>query len=104
MGNCPANNPSNEAFEASDPRAGWWDMGGVRLMVLPKGESWRIRVGDKLSRPRDEAVRSAFDNAKALAREGLESEVVMTVLTCRFGPDGFFKAFPTPLHTPNDEG
>jgi len=82
-------------------------MSGVRLMVLSRGESWRIRVGDKLSRPyssRDEAVRSAFDNAKALAREGLESEVVMKVLTCQFGPDGFFKAFPTPLHTPNDEG
>ena len=82
-------------------------MGGVRMMILSNGESWRLSVGDKLSRPyssRQEAVRAAFANAETLAREGLEAEVVMKVLTCQFGPNGSFKAFPTPLGAFNDEG
>jgi hypothetical protein len=81
-------------------------MDRIRLMVFLEEENWRIRVGDKLSRPyksQNEAIRSAFDYAKTLAQEGLESEVVLKVLTYQFGPGGFFKAVPTPLRTLNDD-
>jgi len=76
-------------------------MGGIRLTVLSQEGGWRIRVGDKFSRPypsQGEAVRAAFDRAKALGRDGFESEVVLNVLTCQFGPNDFFKTVPTPRH------
>lgn len=73
-------------------------MGGIRLTVLSREGTWRIRVGEKVSRPyrsQSEAVRAAFDRAKALSRDGFESEVVLNVLTCQFGPNDFFKTVPT---------
>ena len=80
-------------------------MSGIRLMVVSQEGNWRIRVGEKLSRPyrsQNEAVRAAFDRAKALGRDGLESEVVLNVLTCQFGPNDFFRTVPTPRHPRRD--
>jgi hypothetical protein len=80
-------------------------MGGIRLMVLSQEGSWRIRVGEKFSRPyrsQGEAVQAAFDRAKALGRDGFESEVVLDVLTCQFGPNDFFKTVPTPRRPHED--
>jgi hypothetical protein len=73
-------------------------MGGIRLTVLSDEGKWRIKVGERFSRPfrsQNEAIRAAFDRASALGRDGLDSEVVMNVLTCQFGPDNFFKTVPT---------
>jgi hypothetical protein len=74
-------------------------MGGIKLLVLSEQGQWRIRVGEKLSRPfksHGEAVRMAFDRALSLSKNGIESEVVMKVMTCQFGPNGFEKTIPTP--------
>lgn len=76
-------------------------MGGIRLTVLSDQGKWRIKVGERLSRPfrsQNEAIRAAFDRATALGRDGLDAEVVMNVLTCHVGPDNFFKAVPTRQH------
>lgn len=74
-------------------------MGGHRLRVFPQDGAWRVRFGETLSRPyksQGEAVRAAFKHAKSMSREGLESEVVMTLMTCRFGPNDYFETVPTP--------
>lgn len=80
-------------------------MGGIRLLVLSQEGNWRIRVGNKFSRPyrsQSEAVREAFDRARALGKDGFESEVVLNVLTCHFGPNDFFKTVPTPRRRRED--
>lgn len=80
-------------------------MGGIRLTVLSEKGEWRIKVGERFSRPfpsQNEAIRVAFDRARALGRDGRESEVVLNVLTCQFGPNDFFKAVPTPRRPHRD--
>ena len=67
-------------------------------MVLSQEGVWRVRVGEKVSRAyesRQEALRAAFKHASAISKEGLESEVVMRVMTLQFGPNDHFKAIPT---------
>ena len=80
-------------------------MGGIRLTVLSQEGDWRIRVGESLSRPyrsQSEAIRAAFHRAKSLGEDGIESEVVLKVLTCQFGPNGHFKTVPT-ARLPRDD-
>jgi len=74
-------------------------MGGIRLTVLSDEGQWRIKVGERLSQPfrsQSEAIRIAFDRARALGRDGRESEGVLNVLTCQFGPNDYFRTIPTP--------
>jgi hypothetical protein len=74
-------------------------MGGIRLMVLSQKGAWRIKVGEALSPPfrsQSDAVRSAMRRATKISRDGFDAEVVMKVMTCQFGPNGFFKTVPTP--------
>lgn len=80
-------------------------MGGIRLKVLSQEGEWRISIGEKVSRPfrsQNEAIRAALDRAQALGRQGHESEVVLKVLTCQFGPNNFFRTVPTPRNPPED--
>ena len=80
-------------------------MGGHRLRVFPQDGAWRVSFGDILSRPyksQSEAIRAAFKRARAMSKAGLEAEVVMKLMTCRFGPDDYFKAVPTPRDSQPD--
>jgi hypothetical protein len=64
-----------------------------------------VRFGETLSRPyksQSEAVRAAFKHAMSMSKEGLEAEVVLKLMTCQFGPNGYFKAVPTPRDNPPD--
>jgi hypothetical protein len=71
-------------------------------MVLSQEGAWRVRVGEVLSPPyrsHGDAVRSALNRARKLSADGIESEVVMRVMTCEFGPEGFVRTVPTPRDT-----
>ena len=73
-------------------------MDSIRLTVVFYGGSWRLKVGETLSRPyisESEAIRAALSRAHKLGQEGIESEVVMKVMTCRFGPKGLVRTVPT---------
>jgi len=71
---------------------------GIKLMVVFHDGSWKMKVGDTLSRPyksEREAIGAAIKRARRLGRDGYESEVVMKMLTCRFGPNGLIETVPT---------
>lgn len=74
-------------------------MAGVRLLVRQGDNCWEVRLG--VSPPlafetQKAAIEAAMARAKKMATDGIEADVVMRVMTCRFGPNGSFKAVPTP--------
>jgi len=75
-------------------------MPGVRLMVRPSGEgTWQVRLGYSSWRDfssQRAAILGALERAKKMSRDGIETEVVMKMMTCQFGANGSFKAVPTP--------
>jgi hypothetical protein len=75
-------------------------MTGIRLMVQPSDEGiWQVRVGYAAWRyfqSQRAAISAALERASAMSRDGIECEVVMKIMTCRFGANGSFKAVPTP--------
>ncbi len=73
-------------------------MDGIKLMIDFHEGSWKMKVGDILSRPyksESEAIGAAIKRARRIGRDGYESEVVMKTLTCRFGPNGLVETVPT---------
>lgn len=74
-------------------------MTGIRLMVQPSDEGiWQVRVGYAPWRhfqSQRAAISAALERARAMSRDGIECEVVMKIMTCRFGANGSFKAVPT---------
>jgi hypothetical protein len=72
----------------------------IRLMVQPSREGmWQVSVGYepwRFFQSQHAAILAATQRARAMSGDGIECEVVMKFMTCRFGRDGFFKAFPTP--------
>jgi hypothetical protein len=74
-------------------------MAGIRLMVQPSDEGiWQVRVGYAPWRhfqSQHAAISAALERARAMSRDGIECEVVMKIMTCQFGANGFFKAVPT---------
>ena len=57
-----------------------------------------MKAGETVSRPytsEAEAISAAMKHGQKLGRDGYEAEVVMKVMTCRFGPKGISRIFPT---------
>jgi hypothetical protein len=74
----------------------------IRLLVVFDAGSWKMKAGETLSRPyksESDAISAAMKHAQKLGRDGHESEVVMKVMTCRFGPKGIVGIFPTRSRT-----
>jgi hypothetical protein len=70
----------------------------VEIFVVNEDGGWRIRVGETITQPHlteTDAIREAMDGARQLAAAGVESRVVMRLLTCPFHPRGMGRAFPT---------
>jgi hypothetical protein len=66
-------------------------MDPIEIVIVFDRGSWRMRVGEVLSPPyktQGAAMQAAITRARSLGRDGYETEVVMPVLTCRFGPNG----------------
>jgi hypothetical protein len=75
---------------------------GIKLMVVFHEGHWKMKVGDTLSRPYNsegEAIRAALSRAHKLGQEGFESEVIMKVMTCKYGPNGVVKTIPSQART-----
>jgi hypothetical protein len=72
----------------------------IRLMVQPSREGmWQVSVGYepwRFFQSQHAAILAATQRARTMSRDGIECEVVMKFMTCRFGRDGYFKALPTP--------
>ena len=83
--------------------AQWTTMAGIRLMVHASQEGmWQVRIGMESWRhfqSQRAAISAALERARAMSRDGIETEVVMKIMTCKFGPNGSFKAVPTPPDT-----
>ena len=71
----------------------------LKLTVTFHEGAWKMRVGDRLSRPflsEREAISAAIHHAHDLGKQGYETQVVMKAMTCYYGPDGLVRALPTP--------
>lgn len=75
-------------------------MAGIQLLVEhSKEDMWHVRIGYEPWRhfqSERAAMNAALQRAKEMSADGIECEVVMKVMTLQFGPEGFFKAVPTP--------
>jgi len=75
-------------------------MAGIQLLVESSNKDmWHVRIGFESWRQfqsEHAAMSAALQRAKAMGTDGIECEVVMKVMTFQFGPNGFFKAVPTP--------
>ena len=70
----------------------------VEISVLKEEDGWKIQAGEMKSGAYTtyaDAVQDAMDGARQLASAGIESHVVMRLLTCPFTRWGMGRAFPT---------
>lgn len=75
-------------------------MAGIKLMVQRTEEEgmWQVKIGYTPWRhfqSQRAAIGAALERAKTMSLDGIECEVVMKIMTCRFAPGGFSKTVPT---------